>query len=364
MSTAFFPQGMKSYNNSLNRGGYETWKGIGLYKNPLAITAGNVRPLTNLAARGRISGAPINVNQESYGPYTPGASQIYKRGAKRPRPLKWQYRRQTLSVDVDDRGAKSTSGLANRTGGLIGQLMDMPGGYSVKPNTSSEFFDCTTCDGIGLITDYYPSQNLTNNPEPISTTAPFCCNEQKKALKRVRPASTNLKKNYYTTLQQYRQNRCQTYEQKAFNFESKDITQENTFYANCYPNINEIDSPSNPRGCKLVVYKPNNPRFKAQGAVSSSLRTYSLAVRNYSWADYQAKTAVANCCSNNNAIEYKTKSQPCRYTLPTILRQIPSFNNFACSTKMTKNKIISNGKPTPANNGISSSTPGGQPIKG
>ena len=43
--------------------------------------------------------------------------------------------------------------------------------------------------------------------------------DEKKALKRVRPASTNLKKNYYTTHKQYMQNRCQTYEQRVFNFQ-------------------------------------------------------------------------------------------------------------------------------------------------
>ena len=47
MSSAFYPLGMKSYNNHLPQGGYKTWKGSGVNKNPIGITAGNIRPLTN-----------------------------------------------------------------------------------------------------------------------------------------------------------------------------------------------------------------------------------------------------------------------------------------------------------------------------
>ena len=36
--------------------------------------------------------------------------------------------------------------------------------------------------------------------------------------------------------------------------------------------------PSNPNGCKLTVYKPNNPQFAVQGAVDSSTRMLKLNV--------------------------------------------------------------------------------------
>jgi hypothetical protein len=102
--------------------------------------------------------------------------------------------------------------------------------------------DCGKCNGSAVVTDYYPSTNLTNNPRPVVQNPSNCCNEQKKALRRVRPASTNLNKNYFQTLQQYRQNRCQTYDQKIFNFASATTTKENNEYiANCYPNAGQSE---------------------------------------------------------------------------------------------------------------------------
>jgi hypothetical protein len=204
---------------------------------------------------------------------------------------------------------------------------------------------------------------LTENPEPVTTSPTFCCNEERKARRRVLPASTNLKQNYYTTHIQYLENRCKTYEQRAFNFVRPAIplsdpeakpgspaAENNTYVANCQPNgeiytaseaalvaeiliilQNEgiiasndaakliyrqittfktlvtfiqnlpepnkesaiivydafvlnpytgvpITGPTDPLGCKLVVYKPNNYQFAQQGAVSSSTLNLKLNV--------------------------------------------------------------------------------------
>ena len=75
MSSAFYPLGMNSYNNRLHQGGYQTWKGRGVYSNPVGITSGNIRPLTN---------------------NDPANDAVYKFGL--PRPLK-QYRR-GISIPV------------------------------------------------------------------------------------------------------------------------------------------------------------------------------------------------------------------------------------------------------------------------
>ena len=71
MSTKYFGQGMKSYNNTL-KGSLHSGptKGIGQYSYPIAITSGNIRPLTNNDSR---NNAP-----QKFG---------------LPRPLKWQYRK-------------------------------------------------------------------------------------------------------------------------------------------------------------------------------------------------------------------------------------------------------------------------------
>ena len=238
MSSALYPLGMKSYNNSVPSGGWNTWKGSGNHSNPVAITSGNIRPFTN--------NDPTNI--------TPGPTPIYPSCAGRlsfvkrpflPRPIKHYRKGTTTPVPLiiqdpennekylqlnNNRAVKSST-----SSSLIGQTIDRPGQFSVKQNTSTEIngttqlgIDCKTCDGIGLVSGYYPNRYLTNNPEEVTTNYPgsvpgkstICCNAQQKALRMVRPASTNLKKNYFTTLQQYRQNRCQTYDQRIFNFKT------------------------------------------------------------------------------------------------------------------------------------------------
>lgn len=443
MATAFFPQGMESYNNSQYApftAPYNTWKGSGLYSNPVGIMAGNIRPLTNNDL--------TNIS-------------VYKPGAARP--LKWQFRKQTIThvpytivnpnnpkqyITVpQNRATKSAAGLENKTGGLIGQLMDRPGGYSVKQNkidqvseTSKAAADCKKCTGISVVTDYYPEYYLTNNPLPVCTNPQNCCNEPRKALLRVRPASTNLKKNYFTTLQQYRENRCKTYEQKAFNFKTENdyltdaallknnpnitpkmlanakpgspLTILNTYVGNCYPNTGlstysqvelvamafqilnndglftndditnfynlkiatlqqfvwfisnlksgksaqaayifsnfitnpyigmSLSGPSNPNLCKLAVYKPNNPQFAVQGAVSSSARTLKLTVSTIRTAISDSRSGSNNAIFNfgkpgNVPYIYKSKVQKCTPALPLIFRGLgvhsPLYNPAICT---------------------------------
>jgi hypothetical protein len=63
-----------------------------------------------------------------------------------------------------------------------------------------------------------PINNLTEKPEPNVTNPILCCNQQRKALQRVLPTNTNIKKNYYQTTYMYLYNRCQTFQQRQFNF--------------------------------------------------------------------------------------------------------------------------------------------------
>jgi hypothetical protein len=413
MSSAFYPLGMNSYNNRLPQGGYESWKGKGLFSNPVGITSGNLRPLTNKD--------PLN-------------DAIYKHGL--PRPLKWQYRR-GISVPVPlvqpelnkenlINGIDQSYYYSNRIvrssvpDRLVSQLMDQPGRFIVKENTINELSgtqkldkDCNTCRGIGLVSGWYPINNLTEKPEPNVTNPLLCCNQQRKAIRRVLPANTNLPKNYYTTNYQYLFNRCQTYDQRAFNFvrgvkdptlflnplddlviqtQSKPgdpLSYNNLYVANCNPNgeisiaadidiidriayvlfnenvINQeqynnyknlhlytikslftflqslpkpiqeqalelaneilynpytgalIQGPSNPKGCKLVEYKPNNPQFAQQGAVSSSTRILKLNVTTIekNAASFKKSQAVdvLNSQGQSPAIPfiYKTKVPLC-----------------------------------------------------
>jgi hypothetical protein len=387
MSTAFYPQGMSTYNNVGQYQGavpYLSWKATGKESYPIGVTAGHIRPLTNKDLGNNFPAA--------FGKARP--IKHYRKGTTIPIPiilLNPENPNNIIQVTRNySREVKSSNGASLGGGaggfGVISQMIDAPGNFVVKPNTPNEKNgeahlqkDCKTCDGVGIVADYKPQTTfLTENPEPESQTPKFCCNAEKKALRRVLPASTKLKKNYYTTHTEYMQNRCQTYEQRVFNFVRPatnqalkegltghpNITENdiqnakpgsalstlNTYVANCQPNAelyqaseinliktmieimqnqnilsntqiaaiyvlnittlsgfadyleslqggtrtaalnlfaNFVNNPyvgvpfaglNNPIGCKLVVYKPNNPQFAQQGAVTSSTRILKLNV--------------------------------------------------------------------------------------
>ena len=412
MSTAFYPLGMKTYNNHVPQGGYKPWKGTGVFSNPVGVTASHIRPLTN-----NDSG---NVFQTGFG--LPRPIKHYRKGRVIPVPdiivedpnNPGQYMETSLINYNLNRMVKSSKGASLGGGagglGLLGQMLDNPGGYIVKQNTPNEINglnqDCTTCQGVGIVASYYPNNTyLTENPETNTQNQVLCCNAQKKARRRVLPASTNLKKNYYTTHTQYMQNRCQTYEQKAFNFQTNTpnsvnvkpgspLTLLNTYFANCQPNgeiyeateialinkmlsimfnehilsqeeitvfetlnnytfdnlfnylkdLNNQDAidffidfinnpyygvpfagPNNPVGCKLVVYKPNNPQFAKQGSVSSSTRMLKLNVdtiqtnaASLNRNNVNLVNSVNNTVTPENTTIFKNKAPTCNN--PPIIR--------------------------------------------
>ena len=441
MSSAFYPLGMKTYNNHLPQGGYKTWKGTGVFSNPVGVTASHIRPLTNLDA-GNIFptgfGLPRPIKHYRKGRVIPYPDSIIIDNPENPAET---FESSLVQYNIN-RMVKSSKGQSLGGGmggrGLINQMLDTPGSYVVKQNSPIEingidYLDttCKTCEGVGIVDNYFPNNAyLTNNPSQITTNYPLCCNEQKKAIRRVLPASTLLKKNYYTTLQQYRQNRCKTYDQRAFNFQSA-VTKNkeavevysnnpfvteaaiinakpgsplsilNLYFANCYPNgeileateINLIDrfililqnkniltekeveqfytlnivtlislydyintlipestreaalnlliefiynpyygvpiqGPTNPKGCKLVVYKPNNPQYAQQGAVSSSTRILKLNVdtiqtnaasfnKNEEGVKYTPNSLIN---SSNNNIPFILKNKAPKCNSPPIIR--------------------------------------------
>ena len=430
MSTAFYPLGMTSYNNSLPQGGYKSWKGTGVLSNPVGTTPSNIRPLTNKD--------PGNIFPT--GPGLARPIKHYRKGRVIPIPTVTNniYNTSAVPTNVEtalvnynlDRFVKSSKGASLGGGnggmGLVSQIIQNPGQTSFTQNQINEKSNvitldqnCKTCRAVGVISSYYPNNTyITENPIPTTMSPTLCCNEQKKALRRVLPASTLLKKNYYTTLQQYRQNRCKTFEQRSFNFITpEDVVRENerlnngsvtksellvakpggplltanTYFANCQPNgeiyealeiniilkfaqiINSqsilssdqismiyslktlsdlyyyikslpetqkivvekiynqfitnpyigvpITGPSNPVGCKLVVYKPNNYQFAQQGAVMSSTRNLklnvttiekNLATFNYNhYGKKQSYTDQIVGTSTTIPFILKNKSPPC-----------------------------------------------------
>ena len=389
MSSAYYPLGMNSmpssgYNHRstyFNKQ-YISWKGTGINSNPVGVASGHIRPLTN--------NDPGNVFETGFG--LPRPIKHFRKGRVIPAaPIQANDPSEAALINYNmNRFVKSSKGTSLGGGfggsGLLNDMQDKPGAFTVKQNPLNETdgvsqlnSDCKTCEGVGIVASYYPNKGyLTENPEPNTTNKILCCNEEYKAKRRAIYASTNLKKNYYTTTKQYLQNRCKTYHQKAFNFLSyrtnvdSSVYSENPYYisvdgnnapkpggplsltntylANCQSNVPLYDAtenalisqmltimltagvlsqsdinafietninsiqgffqwlnglpegqktpslkiftdfisnpywgmplsgPSNPAGCQLVVYKPNNYQYAKQGAVDSSTRNLKLNV--------------------------------------------------------------------------------------
>lgn len=243
MSSAVYPLGMNSmpasgytHQSTYYNKQYIPWKGTGVNSFPVGTAPGHIRPLTN--------NDPGNVFPTGFGLARP--LKHYRKGrAIPPAPIEGvnnlnvnsPYNDVNLSIDENalinyniNRFVKSSTsvplGGSRSSSGLLNDMMGTPGSFIVKLNPPNEVDgvnqmkeDCKTCDGIGIVASYKPNlTNITEVPEPNNTNKILCCNQEKFARQRVIYASTNLKKNYYTTTKQYLQNRCKTFEQKAFNF--------------------------------------------------------------------------------------------------------------------------------------------------
>lgn len=390
MSSAFYPQGMVGYNNRLNQGGYKTWKGNGFFSNPIGITWGNIRPYTNKDYTNNV---------------------VYK--ANQARPLK-QYRKGVSVFQPIPGFYQENREVKSSRGNLVAQLMDMPGCVNIMQNKVGEKNNiektnklCQKFSGIATVSNIYPNVNycqkppviMQNGDQPIIVKPgdiPFCCNQQKNALRLVR-SSTNLKQNYYTTTYQYLQNRCQTFEQRSFNFvvpcdylselckPGDPLSIDNFYVANCLPNsiikegveLQIIDYISNfllgydptfssiilhlktlnyndfikqlldelnkrddsemltafvgkvlstqnqnlagqGKKCGKVIYKPSNPQFAKQGAVSASnyiLKKDVVTLETYDYNTYKADPYQSlncnNCGTESVSNLYKTKGSTC-----------------------------------------------------
>ena len=437
MSTAVYPLGMRStpssgYNHqsTYNNKQYSSWKGTGINSFPVGTASGHIRPLTN-----NDSG---NVFQTGFGLARP--LKHYRKGRFIPpspitdvnNPAE-ETSNETALINYNiNRFVKSSTSIAlggsSSSSGLLNDMMSSAGAYTIHQNVPGEIngtvqmnSNCKTCEGIAVVASYKPNiTNLLENPEVNSTT---CCNQERFAKQRVIYASTNIKKNYYTTTKQYLQNRCKTFEQKSFNFVSNapnnssyykpgsPLATSNTYLANCQVNtqlyegtelafinkmlaimLNEqiitqteitafneteiyslqgffdwilslpeiqkqkavvifevfvsnpysgmpVSGPTNPSGCQLAVYKPNNYQFAKQGAVSSSTRllklnvdtisTNAASLQNYNNTGQFLVTANQLYAgdANNYTNLLKNKSPNCYTNLPLNFYQSGPYQN-------------------------------------
>jgi len=284
MSTAFYPTNMRrqstgGYSNksTLENIPYVSWKGSGIYSNPIGLTSTHIRPLTNN-----------------------DIGNIFPTGFGLPRPLK-QYRKgiviptnfnteKAIAYNLN-RAVKSSIGSSlgggNGGTGLISQMIDMPGSFIVKENQLSNNIntDCTNCNGIAVISDWMPINNLTEKPQPNVTNPLLCCNQQKKAYNRTLPTSTNIKKNYYQTTQMYLYNRCQTFKQRQFNFISGPIDKKVEQLFMAYPfvtaKILEYSKPGDPLSIINLYVAQCSPNFTIEKGVEIGIvNTLSQSLLN------------------------------------------------------------------------------------
>jgi hypothetical protein len=437
---------MNTSNNRLPQGGYKSWKGKGIFSNPVGVTATHIRPLTN--------NDPGNIFPTGFGLARP--IKHYRKGTVIPvhyltNPSNVLENAEQLQIDYNvNRSVKSSKGASLGGGsggsGLISQMIDGPGQFIVKDNTpeSKEINaglldgdslltdtnkinkECENCQGVSIVSNWYPINNLTEKPQANVTNPLLCCNQQRKAMQRVLPTSTLVKKDYFQTTYMYLYNRCQTFEQRQFNFVTGEVDQNvlniikqypfvsaklieyakpgsplslvNLYVAQCNPNLTinqgveigfitavanamiknglmtqaqydllvqlnpgsieefinflktrlsspeeseaalkylyEIGSnpyngsllagPSNPRGCKRVYYKPNNPQFAQQGGVSSSTRILKLNVDTIS-------TNAANIRRTNSANAALSLTNGSSVDIPFIYK---FKTNSVCSVYM------------------------------
>jgi len=475
MSSAFYPLGMNSmpssgYNHksAYYNKKYLSWKGTGYLSNPVGVASGHIRPLTNNDI-GNVfqSGSFPSRTYSGVRVFIPRPIKHFRKGkvipsssvTDIPNVIGKDPYNSANTLDINEtqlinynmnRFVSSSKGTSLGGGfggsGLLSEMQDKPGAYIVKQNPLDETngvnqmdTNCKSCEGVGVVVNYSPNTTyLTENPETNVANPVLCCNQEYKAKRRAIYASTNLSKNYYTTSSQYLQNRCKTYNQKAFNYLSyqsldnsvynsnpyyistqtssdvkagSPLALSNTYLANCQTNAQQYDStqnamiaqmldmmlnlniitqseidafytlsinsidgffawinelpssqktqalnvftnyisnpywgmpiagPSNPAGCQLVVYKPNNYQYAKQGAVSSSTRNLKLnvdtistnaaSIQNYNNTGAQLVTAneiyAGNANNYNNVLKNKTPS--CNTPYPLNFRQSGPYQN-------------------------------------
>jgi hypothetical protein len=199
--------------------------------NSIPVTSTNLRPFTNKDLTNDIA---------------------YKHGMARP--LK-HYRLGIINAVTIDPSSSDVKYLTTNINRYVNSskstpllsLINRPGG--VFKSTSNVNFGC----------------DLVNDPRDDQLLADCC--QAEKALRRVRGASTKLDKTYYQTSQQYRHARCNTIEQKSFQYTNGG---NGKYLANC--------GADSKKACNEVIYKPNNSQFGTQGGVSSSDRTTRLTL--------------------------------------------------------------------------------------
>jgi len=226
-----------------------------ILNDPVPLTSTNLRPFVNKDVTNDV---------------------VYKHGL--PRPMK-HYRLGVINAVTIDPASSDANYLrtnvnryvrSSRTAPLLSLTMERPGHVTESTSNVNYANDLSKDERMdGLLTD--------------------CCQE-KKALNRVRGSSTNLSKNYYQTAQQYRYARCNTIQQKGYQYSNGGNGE---YVSNCTT-----------AACNKVVYKPSNAQFSNQGGVSSSSRTSRLTLNTIKTEanNYNSKATADNYTNTGGVV--------------------------------------------------------------
>jgi hypothetical protein len=207
MSTAVYPLGMRNsmpasgynHNSTHDCQQYISWKGTGSLSNPVGIAPSHVRPLTNNDS-GNVfkSGSFESRTYPNTRVFIPRPIKHFRKGRVIPsQPITVttydpdnpnQYHEVELINYNMNRIVASSKGQSLGGGfggsGLLNDMMDKPGGFIVKQNPTTEQNessqlnqDCKTCEGVGVVSSYYPNNTyVTENPIPQTENPIWCCN--------------------------------------------------------------------------------------------------------------------------------------------------------------------------------------------
>lgn len=224
----------------------------------------------------------------------PIASRYNARAA--PNPIK-HWRKQL----IPSQGVKSSSRVVG-----VSQVMDRPGGSNHLVN-QQEDSACINCSHNMINYISKDSESTFNYCFEKSTN---CLDKNGKKIvisnpARVRrSASTVVKKEYYTTSKAYLKNRVKLYNQNQTlsNTNPQEAPMFDTRSTNCCDGSNNTVK---------VYYKPNNPGYSKEGAVTSSNRIAKLK-----YDTIQNQNEQNKCCNDNstfglsqNALQYRGNAE-------------------------------------------------------
>ena len=260
---------------------------------------------------------------------------LTKQNMRNPMPLKI-YRKEIASVQI-------THPKNQRIGVSIDEY-NRPNGHTRTTITpSNQHGICFTLDAK----DANDVNNRTYHPGSCQWFSPttdnaVCLTPDQNAKNRVRTSGV-LKRKYYTTTKEYLASRNETFEKNQFNYLKTGVNgtpgTHNTLQ-NMYAPQQYYVSPDDNCVNSVVHYKPNNPQFAQQGAVSSSTLTSRIVYDTVSSNTMKFRTSYGNAVANAMAYNVFDKVYTIKDKIGYPMPKTPIFNKYT-NTMSCKTSYLS-----------------------